>query len=349
MSGSSMDGVDLAYCVFSRQGANWVYEIHCAETIAYSDMWLARLQDLPQQSMELLPKTNAFYGRYLGQLINQFIAKNKLQVDLIASHGHTIFHQPEAGFTLQIGDGAAIAAETNLPVVSDFRNMDIALGGQGAPLVPMGDILLFSEYEACLNLGGISNISFSKLDKTLAFDISPCNSILNTMANQLGRAYDDAGKMAASGTCQEDLLEALNQLSYYQKKGAKSLGREWIQAEFWPVLKNFSSLNEIDILATFSQHIATQIAACLHEYAIGKVLVTGGGAFNTFLIQQIQEKIKVKLVIPKTELVQYKEALIFAFLGLQRLGNEINVLASVTGAKRDHVSGALHGNFASLL
>jgi anhydro-N-acetylmuramic acid kinase len=349
MSGSSLDGVDLACCDFSFQNEKWEYQILCGETIPYPEMWQARLQDLHKQAIEIFPKTHAFYGRYLGKLVQEFIQKNKLVVDAIASHGHTIFHQPQLGFTAQIGDGAAIAAETNLPVISDFRNMDIALGGQGAPLVPIGDQLLFSEYDACLNLGGISNISFTQLDQTKAFDISPCNSVLNLLANSLGQPYDDKGRMAASGTINQELLAALNGLDYYQQKGAKSLGREWISETIYPLLQQFSDLSEVDLLATFTNHIAFQISETINRFSLKSVLVTGGGAFNDYLIHQIQEKVEAKISIPSSELVQFKEALIFAFLGVLRISNQINVLASATGAKRDQVSGALHGNFNSLI
>jgi anhydro-N-acetylmuramic acid kinase len=349
MSGSSLDGVDLACCVFNCINGKWAYQIEAAKTYPYSEMWLARLQELPEQGIEILPKTNAYYGRYLGTLVNQFCEEFSIKADFVSSHGHTIFHQPAQGFTLQIGDGAAISAYCNLPVVSDFRTMDIALGGQGAPLVPIGDQLLFSEYDSCLNLGGISNISFVKEGKTVAFDISPCNSVLNRVANSLGKEFDEGGKLAESGNLVQELLEDLNQLEYYKIVGAKSLGREWLQTDFYPKAFQYQQYSELDLLHTFCVHIGQQIGYCIENAGLRTVFVTGGGAFNLFLLNQIKENTQAKLFIPSSELVQFKEALIFAFLGVLRIRNEVNVFCSVTGSKRDHVGGALFGNFCAII
>ncbi|OYU97192.1 MAG: anhydro-N-acetylmuramic acid kinase [Bacteroidetes bacterium B1(2017)] len=349
MSGTSLDGVDIAYCQFNVDNGNWSFKIKAAKTYSYSDMWLARLHELPNQSIEILPKTNAYYGRYLGGLVRQFCQEFKLEPDFVASHGHTIFHDPTGGFTTQIGDGAALSAYSNLPVVCDFRSMDVALGGQGAPLVPIGDQLLFPEFDSCLNLGGFSNISYTKNGKIIAFDISPCNILLNEVAQQLGKPFDEDGKMAASGEVNNNLVEDLNQLEYYQKMGAKSLGREWVKTTIYPVLQGYSQINELDLLASLCTHFGQQIGKNTELAHLKQVLVTGGGVYNAFLMKQIQENTQAKLVIPQTELVQFKEALIFAFLGVLRLRNQMNVLSSVTGSKRDHVAGALYGDFSELI
>ncbi len=349
MSGSSLDGVDVACCDFWWKENSWQYKVIEGKTYPYSEMWMARLQQLPQQSLEVFPKTHAFYGRYLGQLVNQFLQETKLTADFVASHGHTIFHQPMAGFTAQIGNGAAISAICGLPVVSDFRSMDIALGGQGAPLVPIGDQLLFGEYEACLNLGGISNISYKNNNKVAAYDISPCNLVLNKMAQILGQPYDNRGMLAKSAEPNLELVNQLNALAYYQQSGAKSLGIEWVNQHIWPIIDQFKQLNELEILASLSKHISFQISLVINEQQIKSVLVTGGGAFNDYLIQQIQENISAKLIIPELELVQFKEALIFAFLGVLRICNQNNVLCTVTGSNKDHVGGALYGNFNLLI
>lgn len=349
MSGSSMDGVDLAYCEFVYNDGAWNYDIKAAETIPYDEKWRVRLSQLYKQPIEIYPKTDAFYGRYLGMLIRQFIKTHNLTVDFIASHGHTIFHQPESGFTAQIGDGAAISAETGLPVVNNFRNMDVILGGQGAPLVPIGDKLLFAEYDACLNLGGIANISFTQHDAVKAFDICPCNIVLNRVARWLELPYDNGGEIARSGEVDDILLNELNQLPFYQITAAKSLGREWINSDFWPIVKKHLDISEAEKMATLSEHIASQIAQTINEKEAQKVLLTGGGAFNTFLIEKIRSKTKAEIVIPSNEIVNYKEALIFAFLGILRMRNEVNSLRSVTGARHDSIGGALHGNFKALV
>jgi anhydro-N-acetylmuramic acid kinase len=344
MSGTSMDGLDLASCVFVKEKDRWAFEITCAETIPYDNAWLVRLSQLHRQPIHLYPKTDMFYGKYIGQCIQAFMQKHNLQADLIASHGHTIFHRPEEGYTAQIGNGAAIHAVTGLPVVCDFRTMDVASGGQGAPLVPVGDALLFPQYEACLNLGGFANISYASGERRVAFDTGPCNIVLNKAAQRLGKAYDAAGAIAASGKVDAALLERLNMLPYYQLKGAKSLGREWMDELFWPIV-DAAELSAEDTLATLSEHIAEHVSAAIGNKQDAKVLVTGGGAFNTHLIECIRKRTAATLVIPDPDLVQFKEALVFAFLGLLRVRGEHNSLRSVTGANADSIGGALFGKY----
>lgn len=349
MSGSSMDGVDLACCNITVDNGKYEYEVKAAETIGYDEVWRQRLSQLYKQKAEIYPKLNAFYGRYIGKLINQFVAKNGLKPDFIASHGHTAFHQPAAGFTAQIGDGAAISAITGLPVVCDFRSLDVALSGQGAPLVPIGDKLLFNDYDACLNLGGIANISFIGSEQITAFDIAPCNIVLNRAARWLKLPYDDGGKIAASAEVDTYMLDELNEIAFYNQPGPKSLGREWINAEFWPIVKSYPDTMEEEKLATLCEHIATQVAQVINNGNAKQVLVTGGGVFNTHLLNLIKAKSNAAIVVPNDTVVAYKEAIIFGLLGILRLLNQPNVLASVTGSKANHVGGALYGNFLPLL
>ncbi|MCG9879457.1 MAG: anhydro-N-acetylmuramic acid kinase [Bacteroidia bacterium] len=348
MSGTSLDGVDVLCTDFSYENDTWQYHILAAKTYPYSEMWLARLQHLPTESALNFAKTHAFYGRYLGQLVQTFLKETDLHADFVASHGHTVFHQPSNGFTTQIGDGAALSAVCGLPVVCDFRSMDVALGGQGAPLVPVGDALLFAQYDACLNLGGFSNISFKGSENRIAFDISPCNLILNKVALELGFPYDNKGFLAKSGTPDKELVQTLNNIEFYLQKGAKSLGIEWLNQHFWPIITTRNELSKVDLLASFTEHISDQISQTINEFNLDNedsVLLTGGGAFNEFLVQQIQEKVAAKLIIPSEELVQFKEALIFAFLGVLRMSNEVNVLKAVTGSRKNHIGGAIYGNF----
>jgi anhydro-N-acetylmuramic acid kinase len=259
----------------------------------------------------------------------------------VASHGHTIFHNPLLHYTTQIGEGAAIAAGCGLPVVCDFRTGDVAAGGQGAPLVPLGDELLFGDYDYCLNLGGFANISMQSLNNRIAFDIVPANIILNHFANQRGKAYDPNGEIAASGQVQENLLQSLNDLAYYHIRPPKSLGREWVESEVLPLLSD-TGLELEDAACTFCEHIAQQIAACLENGPQKKMLVTGGGAFNTYLVQRITALTQVKLIVPDVKTVNYKEALVFAFLGLLRMQAKPNCLASVTGASHNVSGGAVY-------
>jgi anhydro-N-acetylmuramic acid kinase len=343
MSGTSLDGLDLAYCEFECVNDKWQYVIKAAETVAYNETWHLRLSELHKQPMFLLPKTNAFYGKYIGQCINSFIERNQLQVELISSHGHTIFHNPQEGYTTQIGSGHAIYAETGIRTIYDFRSLDVALGGQGAPLVPIGDELLFAEYDACLNLGGFANISFNRNGKRVAFDICPCNILLNEVAKQAGFPYDENGAIAATGTVNEGLLAELNNLPFYKQQGAKSLGREWVETEVWPIVKMHEVTLE-DLLTTFTHHIAFQITEVIGQINAQTVLATGGGVFNGFLLEQLQHTASSSYIkIPDADLVNYKESMIFAFLGVKRKLNEVNALNEVTGASKSSICGALIG------
>jgi anhydro-N-acetylmuramic acid kinase len=343
MSGTSLDGLDLVAVGFWQTGEKWNFHIEAAETVDYSAEWKNRLKNAPELSGEELIQLHTEYGRFLGNETKRFIAQNHFQPDIIASHGHTIFHQPEKGFTFQAGSGFEIAAVSGITTIADFRSGDVALGGQGAPLVPVGDRHLFSEYEYCLNLGGFANISFEKNGKRIAFDLCPVNIILNHFAEKQGFAFDKNGEMGRKGKVNSALLNKLNQLDFYHAEPPKSLGREWVEKVFMPVLNDFE-ITEEDKLRTVYEHIAQQIAGIIGggtDKGGGKMLVTGGGAFNAFLIELISGKTPVELVIPAKEIVNFKEALIFAFLGVLRLKDQINCFASVTGAKKDSCSGVV--------
>jgi anhydro-N-acetylmuramic acid kinase len=354
MSGTSMDGVDLACCSFyDDENGKTVFEITHAETIPYDEVWMVRLSQLHKQPMHLYVKTDAFYGKYLGRLINDFISKNKLEVDLIASHGHTIFHNPAEGYTAQIGNGASIHAETGIPVVSDFRTLDVALGGQGAPLVPIGDLLLFGtdRYGAYLNLGGFVNISYFNgvPPGGIAYDIGPCNIVLNRLANVAGKAFDENGEIASHGEINLPLLEQLNALPYFEQTGAKSLGREWVEDVYWPLVQSVELPLE-DLMATVCEQVAIQISRACKRAGVNSgrpVFITGGGVYNGFMISRISKILGEGTIhIPDSMLIQYKEALVFAFLGLLRVRGENNALRQITGARSDSSGGALFGGTA---
>lgn len=354
MSGTSMDGVDLAHCEIKEEQGSWSYRITVAETIPYDNKWRIRLSQLRKQPVFIYPKTDTYYGLFLGKLVNEFIKKHNLHVDFISSHGHTVFHQPESGFTAQLGSGSAINAVTGLPVVCDFRTGDVANGGQGAPLVPMGDALLFGDYDVALNLGGFANISFQQDGERKAYDVSPANIIFNRIARNLDKAYDENGEIAAGGTINYDLLKVLNNLEYYKKEGPKSLGREWINSVFWPEVRDYEQgEKQENLMKTLVDHVAGKIADALYKIDPNpeqlKVLVTGGGAFNQTLIELMQTHCDAQFIVPEDKtIVNYKEALIFALLGVLRVKNQVNVKASYTGAKADSISGALYGDFSKI-
>jgi anhydro-N-acetylmuramic acid kinase len=338
MSGTSLDGLDICLAEFEKQD-KWTFQILKAETVTYSEDWETQLRNSIHLSSEDLLELHSEYGFYLGQQVKKFIHQHRLEnIDLIASHGHTVFHQPKRKFTLQIGDGMTIKLETGLPVIYDFRSQDVLMKGNGAPLVPIGDELLFSSYSACLNLGGFSNISLRSEGKRIAFDIAPVNIVLNYLAQQLHKSFDENGALAAKGKTDETLLSQLNTLDFYQISHPKSLGIEWCHQHIFPLLENIETL---DALATFTEHAAQQIANVINQYSIKDILITGGGAYNTFLIEKIRAKTKAEVIIPEKEIINYKEALIFAFMGVLKMNNEINVLSSATGSTEDHCSGVI--------
>ena len=347
MSGTSLDGIDLAHLVFSIQNDLWRFEILENETISYSEDWIRQLKNAVTFSTEELVELNNNYTQLLGNTIADFISKYQIKnLDAVCSHGHTILHQPKKGITLQIGNLPEIASYCRQTVVCDFRVEDVALGGQGAPLVPIGDKILFSEYDYCLNLGGFSNVSFESEENRIAFDISPVNIVLNFYANQLGFDYDDKGQISKTGTCNAALLMELNNLDFYHTRFPKSLGFEFVKETILPILESYS-ISTADKLRTFSEHIAIQIALALPNKS-GSLLVTGGGAYNDFLIERIKIHLpEITLIIPSKKIIEFKEALLFGLLGVLKLREEINVLSSVTGAKKDHSSGYIYKNSAN--
>ncbi|MDQ3290615.1 MAG: anhydro-N-acetylmuramic acid kinase [Bacteroidota bacterium] len=347
MSGTSLDGVDLAYCIFTKKNQNWIYKIYYTTTLPYTFFWKQRLNALMDVSAEKFILADHQYGTFLGEAVREFVSKNGISPDFIASHGHTIFHQPNQHISYQLGNGAYLAAAAGLPVVCDFRTLDIALGGEGAPLVPIGDQLLFNQYDCCLNLGGIANISVAGTTGRIAFDTGACNMLLNTLVSEINLPYDENGRLARQGQVQTELLEQLNQAEYFSTAPPKSLGKEWVDFNTLKLLLA-SNCSLADKLQTACHHIAFHVAnsikALLPESQPRQVLATGGGAFNTYLIELIQQALgpAFKVVVPEPELVSFKEALIFAFLGVLRWQQEPNCLSSVTGAPYNNVGGAIY-------
>ncbi len=337
MSGTSLDGIDLAYIHFKKD-KKWSYNIICSETVAYDTKWEVNLRDGVGFSEIQLESLNILYTQLLVEVINSFVKKNQLKdIDAVCSHGHTILHQPENKLTLQIGNLKELSQLINQKVVCDFRVQDVILGGQGAPLVPIGDQLLFSDYTYCVNLGGFSNISTVLNNERIAYDVCPVNIVLNHYIQKTGVSYDDKGVLASSGVVCELLLEKLNELSFYKQSHPKSLGLEWVKSIVFPLIDSYK-ISVKDILRTFIEHVAIQIGSVLVKEK-SSVLFTGGGVYNLFLIERIVEFSNSEIAIPNPELIEYKEALIFGFLGVLKLRGEVNVLASVTGAEKNHSSG----------
>jgi len=342
MSGSSMDGVDLACCDLEWKDQQWVYIILDAETFPYPPELLLKLEQACSWSREEIQKLDMELGAHYAVLLNEFHKRKKLKPDFIASHGHTILHDPQHGVTFQAGNGRIMAEGTGIMVVNDFRSEDVAQGGQGAPLVPLGDRMLFNQFEGCLNLGGFANISCENNEgERVAYDLCPANMALNWVAALEGLSFDRDGALARKGEVQQELLEKLNKLDYYSLPAPKSLGREWFLEQFMPQLQQ-SGLNTRDLMATVLEHIVLQISMGINDVGIFSLLITGGGALNQTLIERLKAYTSVSLVIPEEQLIDYKEALIFALLGVLRIRGEINCLASITGGKKDISAGRIH-------
>ncbi len=341
MSGTSMDGLDLcAVELTAKKNGAWEYTILSSESQAYSPYWFDMLNSAFAKTRSELEELHIEYGKFLGEQVRRFSESESINPALVASHGHTIHHRPEEGYTFQMGCGEALSKAANLPVVCDFRTLDVQLGGQGAPLVPIADRLLFSKYSQCLNLGGFANVSYESGSGRLAYDITLVNVLLNRLASSIGKEYDPEGSIAKSGVVNNELLSQLEDLPFYRLAPPKSLGREWLEQQVWPLFAGNDAAIE-DLLATATRHISQRLAQDLMKGPSGEILVTGGGGLNTFLIDSLRQNLSPShsLVLPKGELIDQKEAVAFALLGALRMRGEINTLSSVTGAKNDSSGG----------
>ncbi len=354
MSGSSLDGLDIIASTFSldEEGQIGSWSIQAAATLPFSKHWIARLQTLPQQKALTFTRTHSDFGHYCADLLATFLQKHPFDLDFIATHGHTVFHHPEWQMSVQIGDGAALAAKSGFPVVCDFRTQDVALGGQGAPIAPIADRLLLQGYDFYLNLGGIANITALIGERTIAFDIGAANQVLNALAALRGLEYDAGGALAAEGTPLPTLLKTIDQLDYFSNPWPKSLDNQWLQKELLPYYLNSEASIE-DRLCTACEQLARQIAIAIQQIKAAEgleqeqytMLVTGGGAFNDFLMQRIQhycQQEAVRVIIPEPRIVAFKEALLMALMGVLRVENKANCLQSVTGSSRDSIGGAIY-------
>jgi len=360
MSGTSLDGLDLARVLFRPEGhEGWRFELMDKDTLPYPEEWREKLASAHRLPAFDLLRLHSQYGTYLGECVRDLFRPGfEEYADFVASHGHTVHHRPDQGVTFQLGSGDALARAARLPVYWDFRSHDVALGGQGAPLVPVADHLLFGQFDACLNLGGFANVSspweprpivlveainHSRAEnpaRRQAFDICPVNFVANLLARRLGREYDPEGQIGRQGQLLPDLLRQLDDLPFYRLNGPKSLGREWVETAFMPLLEAHPAPVE-DLLRTFYEHAARQIAQHLPRPAASKVLATGGGALNSFLLERIRKHADAQVVLPERAIIDYKEAIAFAFLGLLRHLGQHNVWACVTGASADSCSGLL--------
>jgi len=346
MSGTSMDGLDIAHCRFTKK-RNWEFEILSAVTLPYPAKWRKKLSTAHTLSGAGLLALDVEFGNFIGENCARFIAKEKIKtIDLIASHGHTVFHQPGRQFTFQLGNGNAIYARAGIPVVYDFRSLDVALLGQGAPLVPVGDRYLFDGYDVCVNLGGIANLSMEKKGKRIAFDVCFANMGLNYLAGKARKEFDKGGLLASRGKVKTKLLNELRGTYTPMRIKRPALTREGFELQIQKLL-NDESIRLEDRMYTFCESIAEEIrrSVPLQKTKL-TLLATGGGTLNPVLMALLSRKLApmATIIIPPRRIVEFKEALVFAFLGVLRVRGEVNVLKSVTGATRDSCSGSIVGN-----
>lgn len=341
MSGTSCDGLDLALCSFTLGPSGWTYRIQRTRFVPYAKPWKQKLLSAPLLDAKAFVLLDHEYGQYIGNQVKHFTQTYKGPIDVVASHGHTIFHQPELKISCQIGHGADIAAACGISTITDFRSLNVAIGGQGAPLVPIGDELLFWKYHVCLNLGGFSNISYMFRKQRIAFDICPVNFLFNHLASKEGKEFDKDGELGRSGKINEALVHELDGLDYYHQAPPKSLGREWFEDIMLPVLNKYDISTE-DLLRSAYEHAARQITMALGNKGRKKILLTGGGAYNQFFVERLRKLTHHEIDIPDDELINFKEALIFAFLGVLRWRKQVNCLASVSGGRFDCSGGSIY-------
>ncbi len=340
MSGTSMDGLDLSFSKYIYENDMWSFELIDSKTFKYDQIIKKTFIDAFDKKISI-NKADTIFTNLLVDAISEFIRNQYLKVDLISSHGHTIFHEPAKSFTTQIGNGSLMSKALKLPVVCNFRQQDIDLGGEGAPLVPIGDKMLFHKYDICINLGGIANISYDRNGERIGYDICPCNLLLNHVANKINKEFDQDGLIAKSGKINYALLNKLNQVDYYKLAYPKSLGKEMVDKLFISIINNFDIKIE-DQLATLVEHIAKNISQEINILSFKNCLITGGGALNDFLVSKIKRLTHLKIIIPSNDIINYKESIVFGFLGLLRMLNKKNCLSSYTGASKDHSSGDLY-------
>ena len=339
MSGTSLDGLDIVYVKFT-QNESWSFKIINSKTYKYEDSTTEILNEISRKSIKEIKEIDVEYSKKLAKMINEFINEFSInKIDFVSSHGHTAIHDPSNLITYQMGNLSTLSSEINQKVICDFRVQDVKLGGEGAPLVPVGEKYLFHEYDSFINLGGFANISNHKGESLIAYDICPVNIVLNNLSKKIGKDFDDKGSIASSGKLIINLYEELEKLEYYQSSPPKSLGIEWVDEYIFPLINKYFDYPTEDLLNTLSNHIANQISNNLKN--LDKVLVSGGGAYNDYLIHLIRSKTDSEIVIPSKNIIEFKEALIFAFLGVLRLLNINNCYSSVTGASKDHCSGKI--------
>ena len=342
MSGTSCDGLDIAHCLFYKKNNYWIFELINCIDIPYPKQIKDRLLNCSHLDALSLKILDLDLGEFFKNEISKFIQSSESKFDLISSHGHTVFHDPKKKLTYQIGNPFIIYSSIRIPVVFNFRELDVIMSGEGAPLVPYGDKKLFNEFDYCINIGGILNISKLYEKKLIGYDICPGNIILNKFSRKLRKEYDIDGRLSSSGNFNSTLFKVLNEIDYYKGEIPKSLDISYIEKIYYPL---FTDIDPKDILHTYVNHIAYQINNAIQKKK-SRVLLTGGGAFNAHILKKISyyNKHDHKFIVPNKDIIIFKEAIIFAFLGFLKLLKKKNISKSVTGSNFSSSSGLIIDN-----
>lgn len=359
MSGTSLDGVDVALVEFSQQSLDGRPCCNLVATgfSAYDITVRADLLKLHSTSVNELEhgvlmanRLAVLYAGAIKQLLDNHNIDPK-KITAIGCHGQTIRHRPELGFTVQIANAALLAELSGIDVIADFRSRDIAAGGQGAPLVPAFHQAVFSDSRKTriiVNIGGIANLTVLPADGlVIGFDSGPGNMLLDAWAmKHLGKTYDDSGKWAASGNLIDELLQTLLSHRYFKLPPPKSTGRELFNLE-WLEQHLKPDYRTADVQRTLLELTATSIAAAIisQDAAIDQIYICGGGAHNQTLLARLQQLLHPASIALTDELgisADWVEAAAFAWLAKQTTHRKPGNLAAVTGAKGPRVLGAIY-------
>ncbi len=376
MSGTSCDGLDVALISVKQDQGLTDFKLLKAKSFPYSENLQRELKNLPQVRKNPaynISQFNFYLAQTWAEMINDFLKENELtasEITLIASHGQTVWHQSEplqfvdrpVRSTLQIGDPSVLAKLTGIPVIGDFRVGDMAFEGQGAPLIPYFDFVFFSRFKKkilAINIGGIANFTFipddGDLNKVTGFDTGPGNMLLDqAMIDLFGRPFDVNGETAFKGQLSDELLKYLLKIdSYINMPPPKSTGREFYGKDFYFKIKKFAknkNISPADIIHTLSFYTVMAIQTNYSSFVAPKygmpdmVVVSGGGAFNRFILEQLQIQFGDIPVYNSEEMgvnSEFKEAIGFAVLGWSTLLGKPSNVPGVTGAKKATILGKI--------
>jgi anhydro-N-acetylmuramic acid kinase len=343
MSGSSLDGLDLAICSFTDQS---IFTIHNSTTIELPLDLRTKLKNFSTLNAFQIADLDAYFALFSAHSIRDFTNNWIGGISLVVSHGHTLYHNPANAVSWQIGNGGIIAAVTGIDTLCDLRVQDVALGGQGAPLAALVDLNLFKDYTGLLNLGGIANITINQSNTVYSWDISPCNQVFNHLAQKEGKEFDKGGSIARSGKILMELIHKWQENTYFSQMPPKSMDNTWVKENYIKEIDKIDQPVKI-LMASFAEFVAIQLSKDLKSLDLnpGKILVTGGGAFNAHFISRLKvhlSPLNWVVEVAEESLINYKEAMLMAYMGHRYINKKTNTISTATGAEKDLISGALY-------